>query len=83
MFRKPQYFTYRTHICKRLMSLGIDSRESILPAYVAWHIDYVESSCGLLKFRRTKQQQQLKEPSLIASNVNDTKTDAQTFRYQS
>jgi hypothetical protein len=26
----------RVRICKHLRSLGIDSKESILPAYVAW-----------------------------------------------
>jgi len=27
---------YRAQICKRLRNPGIDSKESILPAYVAW-----------------------------------------------
>jgi hypothetical protein len=27
---------HRARICKRLRSLGIDSKESIPPAYVAW-----------------------------------------------
>jgi hypothetical protein len=29
-------FGYRARICKRLRSPGIDSNESILPAYITW-----------------------------------------------
>jgi len=31
-----RYTLYRARICKRLRSPGIDSKESIPPAYVAW-----------------------------------------------
>ena len=32
----PQNPVYRARICKRVRSLGIDSKESIPPAYEAW-----------------------------------------------
>ncbi len=37
----PLHFTlvHRARICKRLRSPGIDSKESIPPAYVAWRAD--------------------------------------------
>ncbi len=36
LLNKVRAFYFRARICKRLRSPGIDSEESISPAYVAW-----------------------------------------------